>query len=71
MVDLVLNVDLRALVVISFFVLLLLIGIPVILSIFGWLELKKGKKKRAKIFFILAIVYLIISFGICGGMYTG
>jgi hypothetical protein len=45
---------------------LIAIGIPVILFIVGLVTLKKNKK-RGKTILIIATVYSIISFGICGG----
>ena len=45
---------------------LIAIGIPVILFIIGLVTLRKNKK-RGKTILIIATVYSIISFGICGG----
>jgi hypothetical protein len=45
---------------------LIAIGIPVILFIIGLVILRKNKK-RGKTILIIATVYSIISFGICGG----
>lgn len=38
---------------------------PILFTITGF-ALKKRNKKAAKIFFILAAIYLIISLGVCG-----
>ena len=42
------------------------IGIPIILFIVGLVRFRKNKK-QGKIILIIAAVYSIISFGICGG----
>lgn len=42
-------------------------GPAIILAIIGFFLLKKHKK-AAKICFILAVVYVIISLGVCGSM---
>jgi len=52
------------------FILLMIfiaIGIPIVLFVVGLLTLRENKKK-AKIILIIAAVYSIISFGICGGL---
>jgi len=49
-------------------VLFVMFGIPIILSIIGWVLWAKKKKKSAKILFITAVVYLLVSLGICGSM---
>lgn len=52
------------------FILLMIfiaIGFPIILFVVGLLTLRENKKK-AKIILIIAAVYSIISFGICGGL---
>ena len=46
--------------------ILLGIFVPSMLFIIGLLKLRKNKKK-AKIILIIAAVYSIISFGVCGG----
>ena len=52
-------------------IVLLIIGImfgpPVFLTIIGF-SIKKYQPKSAKVFFILAAVYLIAGLGICGSM---
>lgn len=45
----------------------IMFGPAILLAIIG-LALLKKKKKAAKVLLILAIVYLIISLGICGSM---
>lgn len=48
--------------------LMIFIGIiiPIILFIIGLVQLRKSKK-RGKIILIIAAVYSLISFGVCGG----
>jgi hypothetical protein len=48
----------------------IMIGPSVLLAIIGAL-FQKRNKKAAKVFYILAVVYLIISFGICGTLMVG
>ncbi len=50
-------------------ILFVMVGVPIILSLIGWWFYSKDKKKTAKILFIIAGVYLIISLGICGSLY--
>ncbi|WP_299383145.1 hypothetical protein [uncultured Lacinutrix sp.] len=45
----------------------IMFGPAVILAIIGFLLLKRNKK-AAKVFFILAVVYVLVSLGICGSM---
>jgi predicted membrane protein len=49
-------------------ILFLAFGVPIILAIIGFVLFAKKKKKPAKVLFIIATVYLIISLGICGSM---
>ena len=49
-------------------ILLIMFGIPIILAIIGAVQWSRGKKKAAKVLFIIAVVYLLISLGICGSM---
>ena len=51
-------------------ILAIMFGPAIILAIIGFAVLKKNKK-AAKVLFILAAVYLIISLGICGSMMIG
>jgi len=44
-----------------------MIGPPILLTIIGF-SLYKNNKKGAKVLFILAVLYLLISLGICGSM---
>ena len=54
------------------FVLILLIMLGPALLLFGiGLALRKSNKKAAKVLYILAGVYLLISLGICGGLIGG
>lgn len=55
------------------FVLLMvavMFGPAILLAIIGFVVLKKHKK-AAKVLFILAAVYVIISLGICGALISG
>jgi len=52
-----------------FFFALIMFGPALLLLIIG-LVMRKNKPKAAKVFFILAGVYLLISLGICGGLMT-
>jgi len=47
--------------------LLILLGVPIILSIIG-LILRKKKPKTAKVLFIISVVYVLIGLSICGSM---
>lgn len=51
-------------------IVLIMFGPAILLAIIGFAILKKNKK-AAKVFFILATVYLIISLGICGALILG
>jgi len=46
----------------------LMFGPAILLFIIAIIFNVKNKKKTAKIFWILGVVYLIISFGICGSL---
>ncbi|MFA9187184.1 hypothetical protein AAGV33_06280 [Flavobacterium sp. FBOR7N2.3] len=46
---------------------LIMIGPPVLLAIIGF-AVKKNNSKAAKVFFILAALYLLIGLGICGSL---
>ncbi len=48
----------------------IMFGPAIILAIIGFAILKKNKKV-AKVLFILAVVYLIISLGVCGALVNG
>lgn len=52
--------------IIAFFIAIL-IGPPIVFLIIGGTLLRKNRD-RAKIFFILAVVYLIVAGGICYSM---
>ncbi len=45
-------------------VLLMLFGIPVLFTVIGFL-IRRRNKKVASVFFILAVVYLLVSLGTC------
>lgn len=48
----------------------IMFGPAIVLAIIGFAVLKKHKK-AAKILFILAAVYLIVSLGVCGALMSG
>ncbi|MCL6293496.1 hypothetical protein [Jejuia spongiicola] len=50
-----------------FLIIAIIFGPAILLTIVGFAILKKNKK-AAKVLFILAAVYVIISLGICGSM---
>ncbi|MFK5972444.1 MAG: hypothetical protein QM485_04105 [Flavobacteriaceae bacterium] len=50
---------------------LIMFGPALILLIIGFILKSKENKKAAKILFILAGVYLLISLGVCGGIMGG
>lgn len=58
------NIDLSGLVII---LVLIMIGPPILLAIIGF-SIKKNNSKSAKIFFILATLYLLVGLGICGSL---
>ena len=58
------NMNLNGLI---YFILAIMFGPAILLAIIG-LAIRKKNKKAAKVLFILAAVYVIVSFGICGGM---
>ncbi|MBO3096799.1 hypothetical protein [Gelidibacter pelagius] len=47
---------------------LLLFGPAILFAIIGFILLFAKKRKAAKVLFIMAVVYVIISLSICGGM---
>lgn len=51
-------------------IVLILFGPAILLAIIGFIVLKKHKKV-AKVLFILAALYLIVSLGICGALMSG
>lgn len=50
-----------------YFFTLIMFGPALLLLIIG-LAIRKKNVKTAKVFYILAGVYLLVSFGICGGL---
>ena len=54
-----------------YFFALIMIGPAIVLAIIGGILSANKKKKVAKVFYILAGVYLLISFGACGLMAGG
>ncbi|PKV52488.1 hypothetical protein ATE84_4604 [Aquimarina sp. MAR_2010_214] len=54
-----------------YFILLILLGPPIFLSIIGIILFKTKNRKAGKIFFILAGIYLIVGLGICGALMAG
>jgi len=59
--------DLSGLVVL---IVLIMFGPALLFLVVGFILRSKQNKKAAKIFFILAGVYLLVSLGICGGLMT-
>ncbi|MFD2725765.1 hypothetical protein [Hyunsoonleella rubra] len=53
-----------------YLVLAIMFGPAIILTIIGLL-VRKSNKKAAKVLFIIAVVYCIISLGICGALAAG
>ncbi|WP_298550422.1 hypothetical protein [uncultured Algibacter sp.] len=53
-----------------YLIIAIMFGPAIILTIIGVAVLKKNKK-AAKILFILAAVYVIVSLGICGALIAG
>lgn len=51
-----------------FLIILIMAGPAILFAIIGGILLYNKNKKAAKVFFILAVVYLVISLGICGSM---
>ena len=50
-----------------YLILAIMFGPAILLAIIGF-AIMKNNKKTAKVFFILAAVYVIISLGLCGGL---
>ncbi|WAC00979.1 hypothetical protein N7U66_12285 [Lacinutrix neustonica] len=53
-----------------FMLIAIMLGPAIVLAIIGF-AVKNKNKKAAKILFILAAVYVIVSLGICGALLTG
>ena len=60
------NMDLSGLFII---IGLIMFGPPILFAIIG-AAVRKKSKTASKIFYILAVLYLIIGLGICGSMLT-
>ena len=56
---------------IIYFILGIMFGPPLVLGLIGLVLWKALQKKAAKVFFILAGVYLIVGLGICGALIIG
>lgn len=52
-------------------ILFIMFGPALLFLIIGFVLRSKQKKKAAKVFFILAGVYVLISLGVCGGLVGG
>jgi hypothetical protein len=61
------NMDFTGLFII---ILLIMFGPAILLTIIGF-AVRGKNKKAAKVLFIIAVVYLIISLGICGALIAG
>ena len=54
----------------AFIIFVILVASPaIILALAGLILYRRGKRKAAKICFIICGVYLLICLGICGGLY--
>ncbi len=51
---------------ILFFIILIMFGPPIIFTVLGSKERSKNNKDKAKIFYIIAAVYLLVGLGVCG-----
>ena len=49
-------------------IILIMLGPAILLAIIGGILRYNLKIKAAKVFFILAVLYVIISLGVCGSM---
>lgn len=54
--------------IIFYLIFLIMFGPPLIVGLIGLVLFRKQRKKAAKIFFIIAGVYLVVGLGICGSM---
>jgi len=53
------------------FLFALMFGPAILFIIIGFILRAKEKRKAAKVLFILAGVYLLVSLGVCGGLMGG
>ena len=53
---------------ILYLILAIMFGPAIVLAIIGLILRYNEKKKAAKVFFILAALYVLISLGVCGSM---
>jgi heme O synthase-like polyprenyltransferase len=53
---------------ILYLILAIMFGPAILLAAIGFI-LSKNNKKAAKVFYILATVYVVISLGLCGSMF--
>lgn len=53
------------------YILALIMFGPALLFLIIGLLIRKRNPKGAKVFYILASVYLLVSLGVCGGLMTG
>jgi quinol-cytochrome oxidoreductase complex cytochrome b subunit len=51
--------------------LLIMFGPAVLLLVIGFILRSKQKRKAGKVLFILAGVYMLVSFGVCGALIGG
>ncbi len=54
--------------VLIFLIIMGLFGVPIVLAFIGLILWIKNKKKGAKICWIISVIYVLISLGICGSM---
>ncbi|GAA4271084.1 hypothetical protein GCM10022258_03770 [Aquimarina gracilis] len=57
--------------IIVYFLLLILLGPPALLSGIGIILFRKSFRRAGKILFIIAGIYLIVGLGICGALLGG
>jgi len=56
---------------IFYFIFMILLGPPLLLSLIGLLFYRTTSRKAGKILFILAGIYLVVGLGICGALMVG
>jgi len=67
----ILNIDATFITIVMIIVVIVMIGPAITLAIIGKNYSIKENKDKAKTYYVLAVVYLLISFGTCGGLIYG
>ena len=49
-------------------IFMILLGPPVLFGLLGYFYGRKEQKQTSKVFYIIAVVYLVIGLGICGSL---